>query len=147
MTPYSKVFGSFLRKIEDKDLYLFEVSDQIRMLTGWLDTAIAYIELDGLDIESNLSDRDNESQEFNSDLLNCEIEVIAMYMVAAWYEPKINSLENTLMFVGSKDEKWDSQMARLEMLMNVQSQKKLEARKYFVKYGYKNNKYLNAEKQ
>lgn len=147
MTPYSKVFGSFLRKIEDKDLYLFEVSDQIRMLTGWLDTAIAYIELDGLDIESNLSDRDNESQEFNSDLLNCEIEVIAMYMVAAWYEPKINSLENTLMFVGSKDEKWDSQMARLEMLMNVQSQKKLEARKYFVKYGYKNNTYLNEEEQ
>ena len=132
---------------EDKDLYLFEVSDQIRMLTGWLDTAIAYIELDGLDIESNLSDRDNESQEFNSDLLNCEIEVIAMYMVAAWYEPKINSLENTLMFVGSKDEKWDSQMARLEMLMNVQSQKKLEARKYFVKYGYKNNTYLNEEEQ
>lgn len=147
MTPYSKVFGSFLRKIEDKDLYLFEVSDQIRMLTGWLDTAIAYIELDGLDIESNLSDRDNENQEFNSDLLNCEIEVIAMYMVAAWYEPKINSLENTLMFVGSKDEKWDSQMARLEMLMNVQSQKKLEARKYFVKYGYKNNTYLNEEEQ
>lgn len=147
MTPYSKVFGSFLRKIEDKDLYLFEVSDQIRMLTGWLDTAIAYIELDGLDIESNLSDRNNESQEFNSDLLNCEIEVIAMYMVAAWYEPKINSLENTLMFVGSKDEKWDSQMARLEMLMNVQSQKKLEARKYFVKYGYKNNTYLNEEEQ
>lgn len=143
MTPYSTVFKSFLRKIEDKDLPLFDEYEQIEILTGYLNDALAFIELDGLDIKNDLSDRDEDFQEFKADLLNCEIEVIAMYMVAAWYEPKINSLENTLMFIGSKDEKWDNQKSRLEMLMNVQQAKKLEARKYFVKYGYKNNSYIN----
>lgn len=145
MTPYSEVYGSFLGKIEDKDLPLFEDADRIRILTGWLNTAIAYIELDGLEIESNLSDRDNDAQVFNSDLMNCEVEVIAMYMVAAWYEPKINSLENTLMFVGSSGEKWSSQKDRMNMLKETQKEKKLEARKYFVKYGYKNNSYIKGE--
>lgn len=143
MTPYETVFKSFLRKIEDKDFPLFEETEQQELLNGWLDTAIAYIELDKLKIVNDLSARDNDLQEFEADLQNCEIEVIAMYMVVAWYEPKIHSLEHTLMFVGSKDEKWTSQKDHLEMMLKVQHQKRLEARKYFRNYGYKENSYLN----
>lgn len=145
MTPYENVFKSFLRKIEDKDLPSFNEDEQIEMLTGWLDSAIAYIELDKLKIKNDLSDRDNDLQEFTADLYNCEIEVISMYMVVAWYEPKINSLEHTLLFVGSKDEKWTGQKEHLEMMKSVQREKRLEARKYFRNYGYKENSYLNGE--
>lgn len=142
MTPYNKVFDSFKRKIEDKDLPTFTEDEQVEMLTGWLDTAIGYIELDQLQMVNDLSDRDNETQTFNADLKNFEIEVIAMYMAAAWYEPRINSLEHTLLFVGASGEKWTDQNAHMKMLKTVRDDWKLEARKYFRNYGYKKNSYL-----
>ena len=45
---------------------------------------------------------------FDEDLTNGEIEVLSLYMVVAWYDSQINSLEHTNMFYGSKDEKWTS---------------------------------------
>lgn len=144
-TPYENIFKSFLRKIEDKDLPSYTEDEQMEMMTGWLDSAIGYIELDKLRLVNDLSDRDNDLQEFTADLDNCEIEVIAMYMVVAWYEPKIHSLEHTLFFVGSKDEKWTGQKEHLEMMKDVQKEKRIEARKYFRNYGYKDNSYLSGE--
>lgn len=144
-TPYEDVFKRFKKRIEDKDLPNFDEDDQIEMLTDWLDTAIGYIELDGLKIQNDLSNRDNDLQEFNADLSNSEKEIIAMYMVVAWYEPKINSLETTLMFIGSKDEKWTAQKDQLAMQKEKRDYWRLEARKYFRNYGYKNNSYISNE--
>lgn len=141
-TPYETIYNSFLKRIEDKDLPTFSEDVQDQILAGYLDTAIGYIELDGLKIISDLSNRDNELAEFKDDLTNAEIEVVAMYMVAAWYEPKINSLQTTLLFIGSKDEKWTSQKDYLNMMKENRDAWKLEARKYFRNYGYKNNSYL-----
>lgn len=144
-TPYEDIFKRFKKRIEDKDLPNFDEDDQKEMLTDWLDTAIGYIELDGLKIQNDLSDRDNDLQEFNADLNNSEKEIIAMYMVVAWYEPKINSLETTLMFIGSKDEKWTAQKDQLAMQKEKRDYWRLEARKYFRNYGYKNNSYISNE--
>lgn len=144
-TPYEDIFSRFLKRVEDKDLPKYTEDERQEMMTDWLDMAIGYIELDGLKIKNDLSDRDNDLQEFAADLSNGEKEVVAMYMVAAWYEPKINSLETTLMFVGSKDEKWTSQKDYLEMQKKSRDYWKLEARKYFRNYGYKNNSYINEE--
>ena len=141
-TSYETIYSRFLKRIEDKDLPNFSEYEQNQMMAGWLDTAIGYIELDGLKIKSDLSNRDNDLEEFADDLTNAEIEVVAMYMVAAWYEPKINSLEHTLVFIGSKDEKWTSQKEHLNMMTASRDKWKLEARKYFRNYGYKNNSYL-----
>lgn len=142
MTPYEMIFESFLKRIEDKDLHQMDEDDQIMMMTEWLDSAIGYIELDGLKIQNDLTDRDNEEQVFNSILTNGEVEAIAMYMVAAWYEPRINSLEHTLMFVGSKEEKWTSQKEHMEIMQEISDSWRLRARKYFRNYGYKNNSYI-----
>lgn len=142
MTPYEYIFDSFKRKIEDKDLFTYTEDEQTEMLTGWLDTAIGYIEMEQLQMVNDLSDRDNENQWFNADLKNYEIEVIAMYMVVAWYEPRINSLEHTLLFVGASGEKWTDQNAHMKMMKTARDEWKLEARKYFRNYGYKKNSYL-----
>lgn len=144
-TPYETVFKSFRKRIEDKDLPNFTDDEQNEMMTEWLDSAIGYIEMDTLQIANDLSDRDNDLQEFTVDLTNMEIELIAMYMVVAWYEPKISSLEHTLLFVGAKDEKWTSQKEHMEMMINARDKVRLEARKYFRNYGYKNNSYLDGE--
>ena len=143
-TPYSDVFKRFKKRIEDIDLPNFTEEEQNEMLTEWLDTAIGYIELEMLQIKNDLSDRDNGLQEFTADLNNPEKEVIALYMVAAWYEPKINSLKHILMMVGSKDEKWTSQKEHMNMMIEARDLALKEARKYFLKYGSKNNTYLNG---
>lgn len=144
MTLYTDVFKKFKKRIEDKDLPFFSEDEQIEMLTEWLDTAIGYIELDGLRLENDLSDRDDELQQFNADLKNYEMEVVAMYMVAAWYEPKINSLEHILMYTGAKNE-MPKQKEHYEMMVHARDKWKLEARKYFRNYNTKNNKYLSGE--
>lgn len=143
-TSYKKIYNSFLKRIEDKDLPNFSEDEQNQIMAGYLDAAIGYIELDGLEIISDLSNRDNELAKFEDDLTNAEIEVVAMYMVAAWYEPKINSLQTTLLFIGSKDEKWTSQKDYLNMMKENRDSWKLEAKKYFRNYGYKNNSYLGG---
>lgn len=144
-TPYEDIYKRFYRKIEDKDLVQFDENEQEEMLTGWLDTAISYIELEGLSMKNDLSDRDNDLQNFNQTLENYEIEVVAKFMVVAWYEPKINSLEHTLLMVGSKDEKWTSQKDHLEMMTTTRDKEKREAIKLVRNYGYKNNSYLSGE--
>lgn len=145
MTPYSLIYKSFLKKIEDKDFPLFSEDEQLRLLNDYLDTALGYIELEDLSIENDFYDRDDETQLFADDLTRGEIELIATYMVAAWYEPKINSLEHTLMFVGSKDEKWTSQKEHLEMMTSARDKWLLKGRKFFRSYKIKNNDYIGDQ--
>ena len=108
MTPYQKVFDAFLLKIEDLDLARLDPASQQAMLVGWLDAAIGFLEEDSLQLTHDYTDRNDELAQFNVDLDNREIQVLALYMVVAWYEPKVNSLEHTTMMYGSKDEKWDN---------------------------------------
>lgn len=145
MTPYEDVYEAFKRKIEDIDLVKMSRSDQTQMLNGWLNDAIGYIELDGLKIKNDLSDRDDEMECFNSTLYNSEITVLSLYMIVAWYETKINSLEHTLNFWGSKDEKWGNQKDHWNMTLKMQNEYRKRARKYFNHYAYKNNDYLRGD--
>lgn len=145
MTSYQKIFSSFLRKIEDSSLAKLSDEDQTTMLTGWLDDAIGMIELDDLKIKSDLSDRDNNKQSFTANLYNSEIEVISLYMVVAWYEPIVNSLEHTGMFWGSKDDKWSNQKDHYESTKKVQESYRIRARKYFRNYAYRHNDYIGGD--
>lgn len=146
MTFYSEIFDRFKNKIQDKDLVILEEEDQIEQLTLWLDSAIGYIELDGLKITNNLSDRNNSYQKFNTDLSNAEIEIISLYMVVAWYDIKINSLEHTLMYFGSKDEKWTNQKDHLKETKDTREMYRRKAKNYFLNYSSKNNSYLKGGK-
>lgn len=145
MTPYDDIYEAFKRKVEDISLSQMKPALQNEMLKGWLDDAIGYIELDGLKIKNDLSDRDDLMECFNSTLYNSEIVVLSLYMIVAWYESKINSLENTLNFWGSKDEKWGNQKDHWNATVKRQNEYRKRARKYFNHYAYKNNDYLRGE--
>ena len=144
-TPYETVFKSFLKRIEDRDLPTYDEDDQTEMLIGWLNTAISYVDYNQFKIVNDLTEKDDDIQEFDADLTVAEIEALATLMVVAWYDPKINSLEHTLLIIGSKDEKWTSQKQHLEMLKNLQRDKRIEASKYFRNRGYKKNSYTGDE--
>ena len=145
MTPYQKVFDAFLLKIEDLDLARLDPASQQAMLVGWLDAAIGFLEEDSLQLTHDYTDRNDELAQFNADLDNREIQVLALYMVVAWYEPKVNSLEHTTMMYGSKDEKWDNKKDHYKAVSDIQEKYRKRARKYTRNYSTRNNSYLQED--
>lgn len=144
-TPFRTIYSAFLRKIEDSDLPQMSPVDQDQMLLGWLMDALGYIALDKLKIEHDLTNYDIELQEFTDDLTNDEITVLSLYMAAAWYEPRINSLSHTLLFWGSRDEKYTDQTKHLNWMMQTQDRYLQRARKYFRNHSSRSNSYLNGD--
>lgn len=144
MTSYDSVFKSFLKRIEDIDLPRMTEEDQNAFMTDLLDTAIFNVEMNDLMPELNLQDRNYDECCFTADLQPRQIEVLAIYMVAAWYEPKINSLEHTCMIMGVSGEKWTDQREHLEMLRTTRSQLMREARHLCRNISIRNNSYLNG---
>lgn len=71
------------------------------MLLEWLSAAIPKFRR----CKTDLSQRDDELLEFNNDLLENEIEILALLMVNEWLEPQINSELYVSQFYGGKEEK------------------------------------------
>lgn len=145
MTSFTRIYDLFLSKIEDSDLPQLSDSDQMIELNTWLNSAIGEMELEGIKIVHDLSNRDDTS--FKDDLTVGEIELLARYMVIAWYDRKINSLEHILLFVGTKEEKFTNQKDHLNAMKAVRQMYRREARQIIGEYGFKNNSYLKENQQ
>lgn len=145
MTTYEEVYSRFLSKIEDIDLPKLSTEHAEGMLKQWLNSAISFMELDRLKLKNDLSDRDSTKEVFNVTLENYEIEVIAMYMQVAWYELKVNSLEHTLLFMGTKDEKWTSQKDHWRLTKDIQDEIRKRARKYCREHSMRYNSYITDD--
>jgi hypothetical protein len=145
MTKYTQIFNVFLSKIEDSDLPQLSENDQMLELNTWLDSALGEMEIEGVKIIHDIHDRDSVKGIFNNTLSVGEIEVIARYMVIAWYDRKINSLEHILLFVGTKEEKFTNQKDHLAALKSARQSYRQEVRRMIAEYGFKNNIYLQEE--
>lgn len=99
-TPYEKVYGRFLNKCSDFNLADLDDHTLNEMMKDWLDSAIIRTRT-----SSDLSVRDDEAEEFENDLSGQDIELLAMGMVLAWLDQRIQSTEYTNLFVGGKEEK------------------------------------------
>lgn len=102
MTAYNVIYERFLSKVESYDLLNMMIEDEDlvkREMKRYLDSAIART----LYFESDLTDTDDEQEKFQSSLSNHEIESLALLMVAAYLEPKINSENLIYHTLGSKD--------------------------------------------
>ena len=140
-TPYEKVHNRFFQKITDFNL--MEVDDDTlgEMLRGWLSSAI----VNTRKREHNLSLRDDEIQEFNEDLSDLEIELLALGMKLAWLDQYLNSTEYVLQFIGGKEEKYYSQASHLSELRGLRTDTLLEMQKLHNYNTYTNNSYFDQE--
>lgn len=138
-TPYEKVYNRFFQKITDFNLT--EVDDYTlnEMLKGWLSSAI----VNARKREHDLSLRDDEIQEFNEDLSDLEIELLALGMKLAWLDQYLNSTEYVLQFIGGKEEKYYSQASHLSELRGLRSDTVLEMQKLHNYNTYINNSYFD----
>ena len=134
MTSYTTIFDRFTQKITDYKLLKLSDSDVRLMMVGWLTSAISKFRR----CENDLSQRDDEIQSFLIDLLDIEIEILALLMVSAWLEPQLNSELYTSQFFGGKEEKYYAQANQLDKLMTLKHKTDIEAKKLMRDYGYQN---------
>lgn len=139
MTSYATIYKWALRKIDDPSLAQWEDEDLTNELHGWMLSAIAKFR----QCKNDLSDRDDELGQFNSDLLLIEQEILAILMAREWLAPQLNSVTLTSQVFGGKEEKYYSQSAHLDSLSERDEKLKLEAQQLHRDYTYLDNDYFD----
>ena len=136
-TPYEKIYERFLNSVTDFNLAELDDHTLNEMLNDWLHNAVVRART-----SSDLS-RDNNNEEFNNDLSDLDIELLALGMKLAWLDQTLGSTELTLQFIGGKEEKWFSQSAHISELRALRDDVKLEMQKLHSYNTYTNNSYFN----
>ena len=137
-TPYEKIYERFSQKITDFNLVEIDDYSLDKMLQGWLNSAIVR----SRKCKSDLSLRDDDAQEFEANLSDVEIELLAMGMLDAWISQYLNSTENVLQFIGGKDEKFYSQSSHIAEIRSIKDENLREMNRLHNYYTYTNNSYL-----
>lgn len=132
MTKYEVIFKRFSNKITDFKILDLDDDDVLEMSVLWMNSAISKFKT----ITSDLSKRDDESLSFEDDLLDVEIEVLAMMMVTEWLEPQLNSELYVSQFYGGKEEKFFAQANQLDKLMSLKEKNEIACKKRIRDYGY-----------
>ena len=99
-TKYDAVYQKFLSRVSDYDFLEFDISTQYAIMREYLASAAA----DFNDVcRVDLDDRDDLILQFNYDLTNKEIEILAVGMVCHWLEPKVLSTDNLRNALNTRD--------------------------------------------
>lgn len=139
-TPYDKIYSRFFQKVTDFNLAEIDDASLDEMLQGWLNSAVIRVRK----CQHDLSKRDDEIQEFEENLSDLEVELLACGMVDSWLAPQLASTELTLQFIGGKEEKYYSQSAHLKELCTLREQNLLEMNRLHNYYTYTNNSYFDS---
>lgn len=138
-TPYEKIYNRFSQKITDFNLAEIDDYSLDEMLNGWLVSAIVNVRIR----EHDLSLRNDELQEFEADLSDLEIELLALGMKLAWLDQYLNSTENVLQFIGGKEEKYYSQANQISELRELRKDTVREMQSLHNYDTYTNNSYFD----
>ena len=139
-TPYEKIYDRFGQKITDFNLAEVDDDSLDKMLLGWLNSSIVNVRKR----EHNLFLRDDEAQEFQADLSDLEIELLALGMKLAWIDQYLNSTELVLQFIGGKEEKYYSQSAHISELRELRKDTLREMNSLHNYDTYANNSYFDS---
>ena len=137
MTSYGDVYSRFLNTTTDFNLVELDDHTLNEMLKVWLRSAIVKSR-----ISSDLS-RDDENEVFNNDLSDFDIELLAIGMRLAWLDQTLNSTENTLMFIGGKEEKFYSQANHISELRGLRADTLREMQQLYTYNTYVTNDYFD----
>lgn len=140
-TPYQKVYERFLNQLIDFDLPRMSDSELAAYCLGFMKTAIIHIR----PLESNLEARNDSIMEFEEELLEVEIQIIACHMVAEWVGQKLYNSQLVTMFLGTKDEKFNSQANMISALKDLRDVKLAEARTLRRDYQYQHSELMEQE--
>lgn len=139
MTQYSTLYERCLSKLEDPQLAMLPEEDLEEMLHGYLLSSIAKHRK----CEHDLSDRDEELKQFNSDLSDLEIEILAILMLREYISQRLHSITNVLQVFSGKETSFFSQASHIKELRELDEKLRLEAQQLSRDYTYINNEYFD----
>lgn len=139
MTSYETLYNRCLSKIEDPTLAMLSDNDMDDMLHGWMLSAIAKHRK----CEHDMSDRDDELRQFNFDISDLELEILAILMCREWVSQQLNSVTLTLQVFSGKETTYFSQAAHLKELQALDDKWRLEAQQLSRDYTYTNSGYFD----
>ena len=108
-------------------------------MNGWLNSAVIRVRK----CQHDLSKRDDELQEFEEDLSDLEVELLALGMVDSWVSQYLNSTELVTQFIGGKEEKYYSQAAHIKELRDLKENNLLEMNRLHNYNTYLTSSYFN----
>lgn len=139
MTSYETLYNRCLSKIEDPTLAMLSDNDMDDMLHGWMLSAIAKHRK----CEHDMSNRDDELRQFNFDMSDLELEILAILMCREWVSQQLNSVTLTLQVFSGKETTYFSQAAHLKELQALDDKWRLEAQQLSRDYTYANSNYFD----
>lgn len=134
-TPYSVIYEKFLNRIEDFKLADLPTNDLTEMCHDWMLSAIAKFRK----CKNDLKDRDDELSQFNVDLEEEEIEILAILMNREWVSQQLHSVLLTRQMYSGKEQNYYSQAAHMKELIDMDERLKIEAQKLSRDYSYSND--------
>ena len=132
-TPYSKIYETFLNNVVDYDFLELESEDLEKDLHNKMINACVEFGI----CKNDLSLRDDINKQFEEDLTDYEIKIIATLMISEWLKPKILNIENIRQFMSTKDFNMTSQANHLKELRELREDIKIEANQLLSKYSYR----------
>lgn len=138
-TPYEIIYNRTLSKLEDPQLAMLPEEDLEEILHDYLMSAIAKYRK----CEHDLSDRDEELKQFNSDLSDLEIEILAILMLREWISQRLHSVTTVMQTFSGKETSFYSQAAHIKELREMDDRLRLEAQQLSRDYTYTSNDYFD----
>ena len=140
-TSYNKVFLAFLDNVMDFDFPKMSDEELSAYCTRLMNHSIAKIK----PLENDLTQKDDLRRMFLCELLDIEIEIIACQMTAEWVSQKLYNTQLVTMFLGTKDEKFNSQANMIAALRGLRDDKLAEAHTLRRDWAYQNSELLEDE--
>lgn len=134
-TTYEIVYNRALSKITDYELAALPNYDLEDILHGYLLSSIAKFRK----CKNDLKDRDEEIRQFNVDLEDEEIEILAIMMVREHLAPQLHSTLLYKQIFSGKEQNYYSQSAHAKELRELDNSLKTEAQKLMRDYTYSND--------
>lgn len=130
------VYDAFRDKAIEYDLY--ELSDETSedILRGWLKGATSKFSHTCI---SDLSDRDDDEKQFNTDLSEIEIDILAQCMVYMALKPKLNNSDLFKNGLSTRDYTTFSPANLLNAISDVYKRCEQETNSMINKYSFDNN--------
>ena len=133
-TPYSAIHQVAIQKISAYGLLDFQPSDREAILNGFLKSAV--VDFSRI-CKVDLSDRDDLLAQFNNDLDEEIIEILATGEAYYWAKPKVANEDNFYNLMNSGDYSFFSPANLLDKMMTMQELMAKDFRKKMMLYSYK----------
>ncbi len=133
-TTYDSIFDSFKDGITDPDLLEFTQDIQRDLLNALMNKAISKCKRICKDVDFN--SKDDEIQEFTTDIPDEVIDIITEWMTVFWLKPYLDNIENLRNVLNTKDFSMYSPANLLDKINERYNSARKQARSLTNEYSY-----------